>query len=339
MRGIKLLKEPPAETRVFPDPTPEGDEVVVRVEAAGLCGTDLHNLYEKPWEAPCIPGHEGAGTVVAVDRPQQAKVGDHVFMMAFSSCGRCEMCRAGYFAYCKDKRRTMHGFTRNGFQAEYVRIAENQLRPLPEFMSFEQGATTMDPIGATYHALKRMNTEAAHTVGVFGLGPMGLGATAIASQMGCRVIGVEPVPYRRNLAKQLGAGEVVDPAAGNVVEQIRELTNGEGLDRALECSGKAEVLTAALDLAKPLAHVAFIAENNEATVQPSAHFNRKEVSLSGSTVFPMGEYAEICQLFADGLPTEQFITHRFSLEQADEAYQTFAGRQTGKVLFVPGSSG
>jgi len=335
MRGIKLLKEPRAETRDFPDPTPEGDEVVVRIEAAGLCGTDLHHLYEKPWEAPCIPGHEGAGVVVAVDRPRHVRVGDRVFMMAFSTCGRCGPCRDGYFAYCRDEQRTMHGFTRDGFQAEYVRVAESQVRPLPDFVSFEQGAVTMDPIGAPYHALKRMKTEPAHTVVVFGLGPMGLGAAAIAAHMGCRVIGVEPIAYRRKLALAVGAAEVVDPTAGDVVEQIRERTKGEGLDRALECSGRPESLTAALDLARPFAHVAFIAESDRATVGPSEHFNRKEVTLSGSTVFPMGEYEEICRLYADGLPTEQFITHRFSLEQADEAYRTFAAGETGKVLFAP----
>jgi len=335
MRGVKILAGRNLEVRDFPDPTPEGDEVVVRVEAAGLCGTDLHILYEKPWEAPHIPGHEGAGLVVAVDKPKRVKVGDRVFIMAFSTCGRCGPCNAGYFAYCRSESARMHGFTRDGFQAEYARVPETQLLPLPEFMTYEHGAVTMDPIGAPFHAIKRMRTAPGQTVVVFGLGPMGLGATAVAAQLGARVIGVEPIALRRELAKAVGAAEIVDPTTGDVVEQIRNLTDGKGLDRALECSGQAESLTAALNLAKPFGHVAIVAENAQATIDPSNQFNRKEVTLSGSTVFPVGEYDEITRLFADGLPVDRFITHRFPIEHAKEAYELFSTGQTGKVLFTP----
>ncbi|HDZ20358.1 hypothetical protein LCGC14_0019440 [marine sediment metagenome] len=335
MRGVKILEGPNVAVCDWPDPSPEGDEVVVRIEAAGLCGTDLHCLYEKDWACPSIPGHEGAGTVVAVDKPRRLKEGDRVFMMAFSTCETCGPCKAGYFVYCRDANTSMHGFSRDGFQAEYVRIKENQCLLLREHVTFEHGAVLQDPIGTPFHAIKRMGVEAGHVVGVFGLGPMGLGAVMIAAQKGCRVIGVEPIAFRRDLAMTLGAADVVDPAAGDIAEQIRELTGGEGLDRVLECCGRAEVLSAALDLAKPFGHVAIIGECDEATIQPSGHFNRKEVTLSGSTVFPMGEYDEITQLFADGLPTDRFITHRFPIERAEEAYETFAAGQTGKVLFTP----
>ncbi len=335
MRAIYIDVEPRAEARDYPDPTPEGRDVVVRIEAAGLCGTDLHLIYEKPWAAIAIAGHEGAGTVVATDKATTVKAGDRVFMMAFGTCGVCPMCEQGYFTYCQSDESYMHGFTRDGFQAQYVRIDERLLRILPEDISFEQGAVSMDPIGAPHHALKRIGAAEGHTVGVFGLGPMGLGGVAIAAQKGCRVIGIDPVGYRREIAIKMGATDAVDPTAGDVVEQIKELTGGEGIDRALECCGREDALNAALDLAKPFGHVAMIGENKAATISPSNQFNRKEVTLSGSTVFPMPEFDEIMAVHQNGLPMEHFVTHRFSLEDADEAYQLFASGQTGKVLFIP----
>ncbi len=335
MRGIKIHEGPDLEVCDWPDPTPEGDEVVVRIEAAGLCGTDLHCLYEKDWAAPCIPGHEGAGTVVAVDKPTHLKEGDRVFVMAFSNCGKCGPCKKGYYTYCRDENAQMHGFSKNGFQTEYVRTNENQCMILPEHMSFEDGAVLQDPIGTPFHAIKRMGTQPEHTVAVFGLGPMGLGAVMIAAQKGCRVIGIEPIAFRRDMAAKIGAAELIDPAAGDVVERIKELTDGAGVDRSLECSGRADALEAAVEAAAYFGHVATIGECDAATISPSSYFNRKELTLSGSTVFPATEYDELCQLFADGLTPEQFITHRYSIEQAQQAYTTFTAGETGKVVFIP----
>ena len=335
MRGVKILEGPNLEVRDWPEPTPEGDEVVVRIEAAGLCGTDLHCLFEKDWEAPCIPGHEGAGTVVAVDKPKRLKEGDRVFMMAFSTCGKCGPCKKGYYTYCRDENAKMHGFSKNGFQAEHVRVKENQCLILPEHMTFEHGAVLQDPVGTPFHAIKRMGTQAEHTVAVFGLGPMGLGAVAIAAQKGCRVIGIEPIAFRRDLATKLGAAEVIDPTDGDVVERIKEWTDGAGVDRALECSGRADALAVAVETSAIFGHIATIGECEAATISPSSYFNRRELTLSGSTVFPVTEYEELCQLFADGLAPERFITHRYTVDQAAEAYATFTAGDTGKVIFVP----
>lgn len=333
MRVARILDALKVETRDYPDPEPADDKVVVRVEAAAICGSDLHGLYRTPGEKQHIPGHEAAGVVAAVDKPRRVKEGDRVCITAFHACGLCDMCRQGYVAYCADIK-AVYGFTSNGAHAQYILIPEASLLPLPDSVSFEQGCLVPDPVGTPYHAHKRMGTNATHTVAVFGLGPMGLGAVTIAAHLGAKVIGIDPIAYRRELAEKLGADETADPAAGDVVEQIRELTNGYGLDRALECSGNGEALHAALDLARPFGHVAIIGENAEATVRPSDHFNRKEVVLSGSCCFPLGEYGEIVRLFEAGLPAADMITHRYSIEQAAEAYQAFNEGNTGKVIFV-----
>jgi threonine dehydrogenase-like Zn-dependent dehydrogenase len=270
---------------------------------------------------------------VAVDRPRFLKVGDRVCTSAVSPCGQCDMCRSGYTIYCR-RPRGVYGFGASGVHAQCARLAEGSLLRMPDAMTFEQGCLVLDPVGTPWHAHKRIGTNASHTVGVFGLGPMGLGSVCVAAHLGARVLGVDPIAYRRDLARKLGAAEVIDPAAADVVRQIRDRTKGYGLDRALECSGTAAGLAAALDAVRAFGHVANIGENREATVRPSDHFNRKEITLSGSTCFPLGEFDEIARQFEAGLRATDMITHRFTVEEAAEAYATFATGRTGKVIFV-----
>lgn len=333
MRGIRILDAGKVETRDYPDPVPQGEEVVVKLEAAAICGSDLHALYQSPGEKRFIPGHEGAGVVVAVDKPRVLKVGDRVCTTAIYPCGLCDHCRMGYTIYCRANK-GVYGFGLDGVHATHVRICERSLLPLPASLSFEQGCLILDPVGTHYHANKRMGTNARHTVAVFGLGPMGLGAVCVTAFLGARVIAVDPIAYRRELAKTLGAADVVDPAAGDVAAQIRELTKGYGLDRAFECSGKPGPLYTALDLVRHFGHVAIVGENREATISPSNHFNRKEITLSGSTCFPLGEFDEIVRLYEAGLPAAKMITHRYTIEQGAEAYAAFNTGHTGKVIFL-----
>lgn len=334
MRGARILDAGKIETRDYPDPTPQGEEVVVRLEAAAVCGSDLHGLYQTPGEKKWIPGHEGAGVVVAVDRPRVLKVGDRVATSAVFSCGVCDLCRAGYTIYCRQPRGT-YGFGLDGVHAQYVRMSERSLLRMPDFMTFEQGCLVLDPVGTPYHMYKRTQTTSLHVVGVFGAGPMGLGTVCVGAFLGAKVVAVEPVAYRRELAKKLGAAEAIDPAAGDVVRQIRDLTKGYGLDRAVECSGEAEPLAWGLELVRHFGQVAIIGERQESRINPSNHFLRKEVTLSGSTCFPLQEFDELARMFERGLRAAEMITHRFTVDQAAEAYATFATKQTGKVIFVP----
>jgi len=334
MRGAKILDALKVETRTYPDPVPQGEEVVVRLEAAAICGSDLHGLYQTPGEKRWIPGHEGSGVVVAVDKPRFLKVGDRVATTAIYPCGLCDHCRMGYTIYCRANK-GVYGFGLDGVHAELIRICERSLLPMPDHMTFDQGCLVLDPVGTHYHANKRMGTNATHTVAVFGLGPMGLGATCVTAHLGARVIAVDPIACRRELAKKLGAAMVVDPAQGNVVQQIRDLTKGYGIDRGFECSGRPEPLGWALDLCRHFGHVSIVGEQPEAKIRPSDHFNRKEILLSGSTCFPLGEFAEIARLFERGLRAADMITHRFTVEQAAEAYAIFHTGNTGKVIFVP----
>lgn len=333
MRALKMLDARKLEVRDFADPTPEGEFVVVRVEAAPICGSDLHGLYERPGEKTCIPGHEAAGVVSAVDRPRRYKVGDRVVALPFLTCGQCDYCRMGTLDLCRAKG-GVHGFSMDGFQAQYVRVHESSLLPLPDNISFEQGCLMLDPVGTPYHSHRRIGTYAAHTVGIFGVGPMGLGAMVLALHFGCKTIVIEPAPYRRELALRLGAAAAVDPAAGDVVEQVRGLTGGRLLDRAFECCGKPEALAWAVDCMRPLGQIALIGESGSATINPSRIIHR-EVSISGSCGFWLGEMGDIVRLYEMGLRATDIITHRLGLEAAAEGYAMFERRETGKVVLLP----
>lgn len=333
MKAAMIVDAEKVEVQARPDPTPQDDWVVVRVDAAAICGSDLHGLYHTPGGHSWIPGHEGAGTVVAVDRPRAVKVGDRVCMTPVTPCSRCDMCLAGYTIYCTQSAGCL-GFGLDGMHAEYVRISERALLPIPDDVTMEQACLLLDPVGTPYHSHRRIGTNSSHVVGVFGLGPMGLGGVLNAVDLGARVIAIDPVGYRRDLAASLGAAITLDPTTEDVPAAVRQATGGLGLDRVLECSARPEALHMALDLVRRFGHVAIIGEQPEAKIRPSDHFLRKEITLSGSTCFPLGEFGDIVRRVQRGLAPERLITHRFPFAEAAAAYATFAAGRTGKVILT-----
>jgi len=335
MRGAKSLGKRTIEVRDWEDPAPQGAEVVVKIKAASICGSDLHGIYLNEQTHAVIPGHEGMGEVVAVDSPRNVRVGDRVMTLAFVGCGQCRWCREGDISLCESMQGVL-GFSRNGVHAEFVLVPESALLPLPEFVSDAAAACILDPVGTSYHALKRMGSRAGHTVAVFGLGPMGLGGVLVASFLGAEVLAIDPIAYRRDHALSLGAAHALDPTDCDVVEALAELTQGRGPDKALECSGNATALRQALDAAAPKGAVSIIGENPEATISPSGHFNRKEITLSGSTCFPLKDYDGILRAIEKGMDPAQLVTHQFGIEDAAKAYALFDAGNTGKVVFAPG---
>ena len=334
MRGVKITGQRALEVRDWPEPEPKSGEVVLKIKAASICGSDLNHIYRSEGAYDVIPGHEGMGEVVAVEGPSHLQVGDRVMTLGAVPCGHCDWCREGELLFCTNSD-TAGGFGRNGSHAEMVALPDRSLLKLPDYVSDEAGACLLDPVGTPYHALKRMHTTAEHTVGVFGAGPMGLGAALVSVFLGAEVIVIEPIAFRRELALKIGAAHAIDPVACDANEAIAELTGGRGLDTALECSGNARALYQALDAVRRKGAVSIIGENGEAVISPSNHFNRKEITLCGSTCFPMEDYAGILQMVKRGLDPSRIITHRFGIEDAAEAYATFDQGDTGKVVFIP----
>lgn len=333
MRGIKFLGNKRVDVVDVPKPKAAKGWIIVKVKASLLCGSDLH-AYSAPQEFEFIPGHEVAGEVFEVDKPIDLKKGDRVAIHNMFSCGKCKFCRRGNWIFC-NKVKVIGGHL-DGGDAEYLAVPEKNCFPLPDDLSFEQGALLGDAVGTPYHAIKRLGVNGTHTVALFGLGPVGLGALLILKLLSCKILAVEINKYRQKLGKSLGADLVIDPNEQNPVDVIREYTKGEGVDVSIDCAGKEITENQALNCAKKGGKVAFVGENFVgATIKPSDQFIRKELTVIGSWYFNVGEYEELIALVRRGLNVEKIITHRFSLEDAQKAFSIFASGESGKVVFVP----
>src|SRR5215207_3350399 len=258
MRGVVFLGNRKLELREFPDPTPGPGEVVLAIKASGMCGSDLHP-YRAAGNAaaalglggqggPVIAGHEPCGVVHARGTgvtEAQAPTGARVMNHHYKGCGACKHCRVGWQQLCR-KGITVYGMTGHGGHAPFMVVPVSTLVPMPDEISFKEGAAISCGTGTAYGALKRLDVSGRDTLAVFGQGPVGLSATMLGVAMGARVIALDVIAERRALAKELGADVVLDPAAGDPVAQLRELTHGEGVDVAVECSAHPDARVAAV---------------------------------------------------------------------------------------------
>ena len=218
MRGAVFLGNKQIEIRSFPDPTPGPGEVVIQMKASGMCGSDLKFYRPPPGEAQkalglgsnvesFIGGHEPCG-VIAARGPgvseREAPIGQRVMNHHYAGCGVCGHCRVGWSQLCRAGI-TVYGVTGNGGHAEYLKAPARTMVPLPDELSFSEGAAVSCGTGTAFGALRRMHTQGGQTLAVFGQGPVGLSATLIGAKMGARVIAVETNKERLALAKQFGA--------------------------------------------------------------------------------------------------------------------------------------
>jgi len=343
MRGAVFLGNRRIEVRNFPDPTPGPGEVVIQMKASGMCGSDLKFYRPPPGEAQAalglgnlkelfIAGHEPCG-VVAARGPgvseREAPIGQRVMDHHYAGCGVCRHCRVGWSQLCRAGI-TVYGVTGHGGHADYLKVPARTLVPLPDELSFIEGAAVSCGTGTAYGALRRMQLAGGSTLAVFGQGPVGLSATVIGAAMGARVIAVEPNAERRALAKQFGADLELDSE-----KEIKDHTRGEGVDMALECSGAPAARVAAVRAAKTWGTVCFVGEGGEVTLDVSRDLLRKQLTLIGSWTFSAMGQADCARFIVDaGIKLEKIFSHRWKLEQADEAYRVFDTQATGKGVIV-----
>lgn len=346
MRGAVFLGNRKIEVREFPDPTPGPGEVVIAMKASGLCGSDLKFYRSPPGAAqaalglggsaePFIAGHEPCGVVVARGSgvsEREAPLGQRVMDHHYAGCGVCKHCRVGWSQLCRQGI-VVYGVTANGGHADYLKVPARTLVPLPEELSFVEGAAVACGTGTAYGALRRMQLAGGSTLAVFGQGPVGLSATLLGAKMGARVIAVESNAERRGLAKQFGADAAIEP--GDAESQLRELTRGEGVDLALDCTGIAAARLAAVRSAKTWGTVCFVGEGGDVTLDVSRDMLRKQLTLIGSWTFSAMGQAECARFVADNrIPLERIFSHRWRLDQVEEAYRVFDTQSTGKGVIV-----
>lgn len=230
-------------------PTPElgADDVLVRVEAAGICHSDAHYRagISRVEPLPLTLGHEVAGTVAEVGaRVSKLKPGDRVCLHYLATCGDCKWCRAGNEQFCPSAQ--MIGKHRDGGYAEFIRMPARSVFQLPEEIPFVQGAIMMCSSATSLHALRKARLQPGESVAVFGIGGLGVSAIQLARALGAsRVIAVDVNPSKLELAASFGA-EVMNARATDPIAAIRELTRGQGVDVALELVGLPQTMRQAV---------------------------------------------------------------------------------------------
>ncbi|HEY2992827.1 MAG TPA: zinc-binding dehydrogenase [Methylomirabilota bacterium] len=345
MQGIVFLGNRKLDVQEFPDPTPGAGEVVLAIKASGMCGSDLHP-YRATGNAaaglglggggtPVIGGHEPCGVVHAVGAGvDPGLVGRRMMNHHYKGCGWCKHCRAGWSQLCRHGI-TVYGMTGHGAHAPYMKVPAFTLVPMPDAITFEEGAAISCGTGTAYGALKRLDVSGRDTLAVFGQGPVGLSATMLGRAMGARVIAVDVSPERLALARELGAEHTIDPRAVDPVKAIHDLTSGEGAETTMDCSGNPDARAQAVRSAGTWGRVAFVGEGNTVTLDVSKDLLRRQITLHASWTFSNVGQEECARFIAERkIPLGRLLTHRWRLPQAEEAYKLFDTQTTGKGVFV-----
>jgi threonine 3-dehydrogenase len=323
------------EERPVPEPRP--GEVLVRVGACALCGSDRAAFRDG---SPVTPGHETAGEVAAVGQGVTGVgVGARGVVYLVDYCGSCAACRHGWTNVCLARRR-MYGFDAPGGLAEYQAVAAHCFLPVDPRLPADLATTLLDLFGTTAHALRRVGLAVGGTppasLAVLGCGPVGLGALAVAGALGVpERYGVDLVDRRLAMAERLGAVPV-DAGAGDPVAAVRA-RRPDGCDVVVEAAGRAATQRQAIELAGPGGRVAIVAHSAEPLeLRTSADLIRREVSLVGAEYFPVAELAANAELVAAGrLDPTPLVTDRFPLVEVEQAYHAFWSGRTGKVVVTP----
>jgi L-iditol 2-dehydrogenase len=331
--------------RVEEVPVPEvGDgEVLIKVAACGICGTDIKKIYQRYVEPPQILGHELAGTVVGVGRGvSKWKPGDRVMSFHHTPCGECFYCQNRLFSQCRQYKTTglTAGFTPNGGGfAQYVKampwVAERGIVALPDAVSFEE-ATFIEPINTIVKAVQKARVSAGETVLVAGCGPIGLQLLMVSKLQGARLYTSDPIAERRAKSLTLGAIESFDPTNGKLIEEVKARTEGRGADAVLVAVAHPGVVVDALAAARPGGRVLLFAANDPVTKiefpAAAVGIDEKEILGSYSAAVDIQESAAELVL-GKKLPVMEIVTHRFPLDRIQEALD-LAARPTAESLKI-----
>src|SRR5438105_4365128 len=331
--------------RVEEVPVPEvgANEVLIKVAACGICGTDIKKIFQRYVEPPQILGHELAGTVVATGRAvTKFRPGDRVMSFHHIPCEKCFYCERRLFSQCKQYKTTglTAGFTPNGGGfAEYVKampwVAERGVIALPDNVSFEE-ATFLEPINTILKAVQKARVAANETVLVIGCGPIGLQLLLVAKLAGPRLYTSDPMAVRRAKSLTLGAIESFDPSGGKLVEEIKVRTEGRGADAVLVAVAHPAAVVEALAAARPGGRVLLFAANDPVTKiefpAAAVGIDEKEILGSYSAAVDIQEAAADLVLHKK-LPVMDIVTHRFPLDKIQEALD-LAVRPTAESLKV-----
>lgn len=336
MKGVVFLGDGELAVRDLPDPRPGPGEVVVRIKAAAICGSDIYmyHMPRKHYEGrpEMVAGHEPAGVVEQVgEGVTLVKPGDRVSVYHYIGCGKCNQCLSGYWQWCAETKGL--GVAAHGGDADFVLVKEQNCIALPDELSFIDGAFMACAAGTSYSALSKLQPNGASSLLVIGLGPVGLSGVLMGKAMGARVIAIGRRRIRQDLARQLGADHVLDSDDPEAFKALQEEYPG-GVDLVYETSGAPEAHKMMTQVLRRGGKGCVVAGRGpEPSINASALVG-KQLAVQGSFVLPVWMAPEMASFIArHRLPFEKMVTHRFDLSQAREAFKLFDSGECGKVVF------
>lgn len=340
MKGCYFLGDQKFEIWELPEHPLAPDEVLIKVAACGVCGTDVHIYHGSKGSAevhpPVVLGHEFSGIIVqtgtAVDR---FSPGDHVTVDPNIYCGECSFCRRGQKQLCQNLQAI--GVTRNGGFAEYCYAPQQQCFLLSDSVPLRHGAMA-EPLACCLHGIDRAEIRPGDTVCVIGGGAIGLMMVQLARMSGAsRIVLSEPVSYRREIGLQLGADHAVDPTAVPLLQQLQQLLGTTGADIVIECVGNTIATAQAMAAAKPGATILLFSVPKTGTVHPLSldDVYQKELRIVGSKINPDTHQRAVDLINSGRLQFAPLITHSYPVEQTEAAILRQMADDSIKVVVEP----
>jgi L-iditol 2-dehydrogenase len=336
---VKSKPEEGIEILEVPKPHPKEDEVLVHVEACGICGTDLH-FYEWVDHArwitlPRILGHELVGRVEGVGpRVKEVKIGQRIVTETWGGCGVCYYCRLGRFNSCQNQLRI--GQHSDGGMAPYVTLPAISVFPIPDSMDTTEAAV-LEPLGVALHALERCVLKPGDDVAILGPGPIGLLATQLVKQSGAGLIfvaGLEKDRQRLDFAEKWG-GIPVNLSKEDLTKRIHQMTLERGVDLVLEASGGKGALDHAVQISKPGGQIAVIGLGTPEVFNLNEMVH-KEITVHGCWRRQPSSWYRAINLVEQGrMKVGEVVTHILPLRKADEGFKLLLNSQAIKVLLIP----
>jgi len=324
-------------------PEPGHGQVLIKTKSSTICGSDIRAIYrEHLGKGPegyqnKIAGHEPAGQIIKCGQGMRRfKEGDRAILYHISGCGLCIDCRMGYMISCTSPLRAAYGWQRDGGMAPYILADEKDCVPLPDELTYTDGAQVACGFGTVYEALERIGTSGDDAVLVVGLGPVGLATLMLAKAMGAqKLIGVDLSKERCQIALDKKLADTVFRFGTDTLDKVIDLTKGFGVERAIDCSGHTAGRQLAIRATRKWGKIACIGEGGTVEFNPSPDIIHDQKTIFGSWVTSIWKMEVLTEkLVRWGIHPEDLVTHRFTLDEAAQAYRLMDQGNCGKVAVV-----
>ncbi|MFC1906442.1 alcohol dehydrogenase catalytic domain-containing protein [Chloroflexota bacterium] len=313
-------------------------EVLVRVKSCGVCHTDLSLIESNARNLPHSLGHEAAGDVVELGEGTTGiKVGDRVCIFLRFVCGDCIYCRTGRDNLCANMAGHL-GCSVDGAYADYTKAPARAIFKIPPSVSYEEGGIMADCVATIYRAVvRRGEVKPSDNVMVQGIGGLGLSAVLISKMLGARVIAVDILDEKLNLAKKLGADEAVNATKERVPEAIKRLTDGVGVSCIIDLVGTGNAVLTSLDSLAPSGRLVQVGHSSESLTVKVRQLRGREFSIMGTSANTRQDLVDTLDLVGSGrLRIKPIITDRFELTQVNEAIDKLRRHDIlGRAVIIP----